>query len=177
MIELVFDQSVREIRSIDECPVWSQGHPDAHFLLQASLGSSSDRFAGTWVPATTVRPQTSRVVLPRGATLHEHAPVVIGDEDGKGSMQCAGLVCPKLFLGSDIPIVAVDEYDAFFDAQVIDFPPGWTKRQPKRPLMQRLPSVMELSSGDVDFTISPSCSCRVRVHPTPQYGQIVSVAV
>ena len=48
------------------------------------------------------------------------------------------------------------------------FPPGWTKRHPKRPLMQRLPRVMELSSGEVDFTISPSCSCSVRVQPTPQ---------
>ena len=52
-----------------------------------------------------------------------------------------------------------------------------TKRQPNRPLMHRLPAVIGLSSGDVAFTISPSCTCRVSVQPTPQYGQIVSVVV
>ena len=52
-----------------------------------------------------------------------------------------------------------------------------TKRQPNRPLMQRLPAVMALSSGDVALTISPSCTCSVSVQPTPQYGQIVSVVV
>src|SRR5882672_12938619 len=36
---------------------------------------------------------------------------------------------------------------------------------------------MELSSGDVALTIRPSCTCSVSVQPTPQYGQIVSVAV
>jgi phytoene synthase len=61
--------------------------------------------------------------------------------------------------------------------QRVVLPPGWTKRQPKRPLMHKFPRVMELSSGDVDFTISPSCSCNVNVQPTPQYGQIVSTAV
>ena len=61
--------------------------------------------------------------------------------------------------------------------QAVVFPPGWTNRHPKRPLMHKLPSVMELSRGDVDFTISPSCSCSVSVQPTPQYGQIVSTAV
>src|SRR6185436_6647903 len=59
-------------------------------------------------------------------------------------------------------------------------PPGaapCTKRQPKRPLMQRLPRVMSLSKGDVALTISPSCTWSVKVQPTPQYGQMVSVAV
>src|SRR5688500_20319269 len=40
--------------------------------------------------------------------------------------------------------------------------------------MQRLPSVIGFSSGDVAFMISSSCTCRVSVHPTPQYGQIVA---
>src|SRR5436190_16097079 len=56
------------------------------------------------------------------------------------------------------------------------FPPC-TYRQPNRPLMQRLPSVTGFSSGDVAFTISPSCTCSVSVQPTPQYGQIVSTVV
>ena len=55
---------------------------------------------------------------------------------------------------------------------------GWaTKRQPNRPLMHRLPAVIALSSGEVAFTISPSCTCSVSVQPTPQYGQMVSVVV
>src|SRR5664279_5642676 len=40
--------------------------------------------------------------------------------------------------------------------------------------MQRFPSVMDTSKGDVTFTISLSCTCSVSVQPTPQYGQIVS---
>src|ERR1044071_352042 len=43
-----------------------------------------------------------------------------------------------------------------------------TNCQPKRPLIQRLPCVTEWSRGEVTFTISPSCSCTVRLHPTPQ---------
>src|ERR1051326_303681 len=41
--------------------------------------------------------------------------------------------------------------------------------------MQRLPCVTEWSSGEVTFTILSSCSCTVRLQPTPQYGQIVVV--
>ncbi len=37
--------------------------------------------------------------------------------------------------------------------------------------------MIEFSSGDVALTISPSSTCSRSVHPTPQYGQIVSVAV
>ena len=35
----------------------------------------------------------------------------------------------------------------------------------------------EWSSGDVTFTMSLSCTCSSRLHPTPQYEQIVSVTV
>ena len=41
--------------------------------------------------------------------------------------------------------------------------------------MQRLPRVTSWSSGELTLTISSSCVCSVRVQPTPQYGQIVSV--
>src|SRR5262245_7268373 len=41
--------------------------------------------------------------------------------------------------------------------------------------MHRLPDVMEWSDGDVTLTIWLSCTCRVSVQPTPQYGQMVSV--
>ena len=54
---------------------------------------------------------------------------------------------------------------------------GCTNRQPNRPLMHRLPSVMALSSGEVAFTMRPSYVCSRSVQPTPQYGQIVSVVV
>src|SRR4051812_38308460 len=90
-------------------------------------------------------------------------------------MQQARLVRSQLLLGADLAIVGVDEYDPLAGRQAVGLPPGCTKRQPKRPLMQRLPRVIELSSGEVDFTIAPSCSCSVSVHPTPQYGQMVSV--
>jgi hypothetical protein len=43
--------------------------------------------------------------------------------------------------------------------------------------MHRLPWVIEFSSGDVAFMITPSSTCNRSVQPTPQYGQIVSVAV
>ncbi len=51
-----------------------------------------------------------------------------------------------------------------------------TNWNPKRPLMQRWPSVIEESSGEVTFTTELSWTWRVRVQPTPQYGQIVSVS-
>ncbi len=98
------------------------------------------------------------MVLAGRAALEQNPPGAIHDEDGKRAMQRSRSVCAELFLRADVPIVAVDEYDSLFARQVIDFPPGWTKRHPKRPLMQRLPSVMELLSGEVDFTIAPSCS-------------------
>src|SRR5579859_2400011 len=41
--------------------------------------------------------------------------------------------------------------------------------------MHRFPCVTSWSRGEVTFTIFPSCSCRVRLQPTPQYGQIVVV--
>src|ERR1051326_8607185 len=41
--------------------------------------------------------------------------------------------------------------------------------------MQRLPWVTSWSSGEVTFTIFPSCSCTVKLQPTPQYGQMVVV--
>ncbi len=53
----------------------------------------------------------------------------------------------------------------------------WTNCQPKRPLTQRWPRVTSLSKGEVTLTIFPSWTWRVVVHPTPQYGQIVSVWV
>src|SRR5438105_4103502 len=56
-------------------------------------------------------------------------------------------------------------------------PSTWTKRQPKRPFTHRLPSVIELSCGELAFTIRPSCTCSRSVQPTPQNGQIVSVIV
>src|SRR2546422_397223 len=43
--------------------------------------------------------------------------------------------------------------------------------------MQRLPRVTEWSSGELTFTIESSCTCSVRLQPTPQYGQIVSTCV
>src|SRR3954465_1380768 len=43
--------------------------------------------------------------------------------------------------------------------------------------MQRLPRVMSWSSGELTLTISLSCTCSVRLQPTPQYGQIVSACV
>src|SRR5712692_6678395 len=49
--------------------------------------------------------------------------------------------------------------------------------QPNRPLMHKFPCVTELSSGELTFTICPACACTVSSHPTPQYGQIVSVRV
>jgi hypothetical protein len=108
------------------------------------------------------------VVFAQRSPLHEYPTLVVRDEDREGAVQRAGLMDAQLFFRADFAIVAVDEYDPLLDRQVGDFPPGWTKRQPKRPLMQRLPSVMALSSGDVALTISPSCSWSVSVHPTPQ---------
>ena len=35
---------------------------------------------------------------------------------------------------------------------------------------------MSWSSGEVTLTILLSCTCSVRLQPTPQYGQIVSVS-
>src|SRR5512140_1924158 len=49
------------------------------------------------------------------------------------------------------------------------------KVNPKRPLTQRWPSVIDASSGDVTFTMAPCWTWSVSVQPTPQYGQIVSV--
>src|ERR1700754_615802 len=43
--------------------------------------------------------------------------------------------------------------------------------------MQRLPRVMSWSSGELTLTIWLSWTCRVRLQPTPQYGQTVSVSV
>ena len=43
--------------------------------------------------------------------------------------------------------------------------------------MQRFPRVTSWSSGEVTFTISSSCTCSVRLQPTPQYGQTVSTSV
>src|SRR5690242_8600173 len=43
--------------------------------------------------------------------------------------------------------------------------------------MQRLPLVTSWSSGDDTLTISLSCTCRSRLHPTPQYGHTVRVTV
>src|SRR2546421_10804173 len=42
--------------------------------------------------------------------------------------------------------------------------------------MQRFPRVTSWSSGEVTFTISSSCTCSVRLQPTPQYGQTVSTS-
>ena len=56
-------------------------------------------------------------------------------------------------------------------------PRFWTNWKPKRPLMQRWPSVTDESSGEVTFTIVLSWTCSESVQPTPQYGQIVSVTV
>ncbi len=57
--------------------------------------------------------------------------------------------------------------------------PGAPGRRPnpKRPLMQRCPSVTDESVGEVTLTIRSSWTWRVSVQPTPQYGQIVSVRV
>src|SRR3954451_25451299 len=43
--------------------------------------------------------------------------------------------------------------------------------------MHRLPWVTGLSCGEVTFTISLSCTCRVRLQPTPQYAHTVVVSV
>src|SRR3954471_13110254 len=43
--------------------------------------------------------------------------------------------------------------------------------------MQRLPWVTGLSCGEVTFTISLSCTCRVRLQPTPQYAHTVVARV
>src|SRR5262245_43154470 len=43
--------------------------------------------------------------------------------------------------------------------------------------MQRFPLVTSWSCGEVTFTISSSCTCSVRLQPTPQYGQIVFTCV
>src|SRR2546428_749892 len=53
----------------------------------------------------------------------------------------------------------------------------FTNGYPNRPLMQRCPLVMSWSRGEVTFTTSLSWTCSSRAHPTPQYGQIVSVTV
>ena len=62
-------------------------------------------------------------------------------------------------------------------ARPVRYPAGrsWTDWNPKRPLMHRWPSVIDASIGDVTLTTESSCTCRVSVQPTPQYGQIVSV--
>src|SRR5688572_29279900 len=43
--------------------------------------------------------------------------------------------------------------------------------------MQRFPCVTVLSCGEVTLTISLSCTCSVRLHPTPQNVQMVVVSV
>src|SRR5436305_9129781 len=43
--------------------------------------------------------------------------------------------------------------------------------------MHKWPPVTDESLGEVTRTISLSCTRSVSVHPTPQYGQIVSVTV
>ena len=50
-----------------------------------------------------------------------------------------------------------------------------TNSKPKRPLMQRWPSVTVESSGEVTLRILSSWTCSSTAQPTPQYGQIVSV--
>src|SRR5262245_47269598 len=64
-----------------------------------------------------------------------------------------------------------------------DHSAGWrpgrlfTNSKPNRPLMQRWPSVTDESIGEVTLTIRSSWAWSVSAHPTPQYGQIVSVCV
>ena len=61
------------------------------------------------------------------------------------------------------------EFDAVYTAQEDFFLPfPRTNCQPKRPLMQRCPRVTSWSSGEVTLTIRLSCTCRLRVQPTPQ---------
>src|SRR6185503_2201391 len=48
-----------------------------------------------------------------------------------------------------------------------------TNLYPNLPLTHRLPLVTSWSSGDVTFTISPSCTCSSRLHPTPQNAHTV----
>src|SRR5215218_4043383 len=60
--------------------------------------------------------------------------------------------------------------------------PRYSRREfvnskPKRPLMQRWPSVTVESIGDVTFTIWLSWTWRSTAQPTPQYGQMVEVVV
>ena len=98
------------------------------------------------------------MVFPRGAALEQHSALVVEKKNRDRAMQHATLMRAHLFFRADLAIVGIDEYDPLFARQDGAFPPGWTKRHPKRPLMQRFPSVIELSSGDVDFTIAPSCS-------------------
>src|SRR5260370_8657835 len=43
--------------------------------------------------------------------------------------------------------------------------------------MQRFPWVTVLSCGEVTFKISLSCTCRVRLQPTPQYEHVVVALV
>src|SRR4029079_2481076 len=43
------------------------------------------------------------------------------------------------------------------------------------PLMHRCPPVTDTSAGDMTLTMRLSCTWSDSVHPTPQYGQIVSV--
>jgi hypothetical protein len=108
------------------------------------------------------------MVFPCGATLKQHSAPVIKQEYRDRAVEQAGSVRDELFLRADLAVGGVDEDDPLFARQDGAFPPGCTKRQPNRPLMQRFPRVIELSSGDVALTMAPSCSCSVSVQPTPQ---------
>lgn len=124
MVQLVLDQPVFEIRPVRERAARREGDADSHLFPKSPLGRLSHVFARSRMPAARVRPEAARVVFPLGALLKQHAPLVIADKNGKRSMQRASLMSAELFLGPDLAIVAVDEYDAFFVRQAVDFPPG-----------------------------------------------------
>jgi hypothetical protein len=107
---------------------------ESHLFVETSSGGRDGRFAGMWVAAAGVGPESSGVVLARGSPLKQKPSCLVKDEHRQGPVKPALGVGLHLLSRAEWLIVVINKYDPSAHDRK-----GETERKP--PIFPQDPSI------------------------------------
>ncbi len=113
VVVFVLDQPLSDWQPIQEGAGEVQRTVDPHLLTETPRCSGDGTLARLWVPAGSVRPRATTVVLPRGTPLEQQLPRCVEDEGRHRAVQKTEHVCAHLLLYADLPIVSVHQHNVW----------------------------------------------------------------
>lgn len=112
VIELMLDESAAQLSPVHEIADHREiATDDPQFIAQPAPSSVLHRLSRTRMTAARVRPQPTRVILPRRAPLQQDSTAVIEQHDGHGAMQAPIAMRVELRRDAHDGVVLVDQHD------------------------------------------------------------------